>query len=67
VANSAWSFVTLSRSRGQSQLWDALAQQVEHVFAEGKQDESWESWESWELEKYEESMRKAIHVKMVKC
>ena len=64
VANSAWSFVTLSRSRGQSQLWDALAQQVEHVFAEGKQDES---WESWELEKYEESMRKAIHVKMVKC
>lgn len=38
VANSAWSFVTLSRSRGQSQLWDALAQQVEHVFAEGKQE-----------------------------
>jgi hypothetical protein len=38
-----------------------LAQQVEHVFAEGKQEEcweSWESWESWELEKYEESIGK---------
>eukprot|EP00435_Cladocopium_sp_Y103_P021858 s1775_g5.t1 len=35
VANSAWSFVTLSESS--QALWDALAQRAEHVF-EGKQE-----------------------------